>query len=60
MPDRHLSEAGAAVGRTAAKVFRRLLGLVLLTVAIGLSTCHALDGVRDAATGGEITSEVRS
>lgn len=42
--------AASAVGRTVSKAVRRLLGFLLLCAAIGLSTCHALEGSRDPLT----------
>ena len=49
MTDNELGRAGDAVRRTVGKILRRIAGLILLVLAIGLSTCQALDAVREPA-----------
>lgn len=43
---------GPRIGRMVSKVARRLIGFVLLSLTVGLTTCSALDAVKapDATT----------
>ena len=47
MYDNELGRVGTALRRTIGKIARRLAGLVLMIVAVGMSTCDVLDAVRE-------------
>ncbi|MFK8016916.1 MAG: hypothetical protein AB8G17_15925 [Gammaproteobacteria bacterium] len=60
MNDRAAGAGNPRLGRMVSKVTRRLAGFVLLAFTMGLTTCSALDAVKDNARQATIEQEVRS